>query len=146
MAHEYADDDPHASEYAGKGSPNDSDNDEGLYVEPNANVTTLLTTRGSRNSNEPMNVDTDRISTMETLEHLLQTLREEGSLTEEESNRLESLLEMGLDVLALRPKDAAEPVTQKIQETHLADGSSSKCPLEVEDGNRQTSMNTKNSS
>ena len=33
MAHEYADDDPHASEYAGKGSPNDSDNDEGLYVE-----------------------------------------------------------------------------------------------------------------
>ena len=118
MAHEYADDDPHASEYAGKGSPNDSDSDEGLCVETNADVTKLLTTRGSRNSNEPMN----------------------------ESNRLESLVEMGLDVLALRPKDAAEPVTQKIQETHLADGSSSKCPLEVEDGNRQTSMNTKNSS
>ena len=32
MAHEHADDDPNASEYAGKGSPNDSDNDEGLYV------------------------------------------------------------------------------------------------------------------
>ena len=32
MAHEYADDDPNASEYAGKGSPNDSDNDEGLYA------------------------------------------------------------------------------------------------------------------
>ena len=60
MACEYVDDDPHASEYARKGSPNDSDNDEGLYVEPNANVTKLLTTRGSRNS-----------STMDKLEHLL---------------------------------------------------------------------------
>ena len=39
MAHEYADDDPQASEYAGKDSPDDSDNDEGLYVETNANVT-----------------------------------------------------------------------------------------------------------
>ena len=46
MAHEYADDDPHASEYAGKGPPNDSDSDEGLSVETNANVTKLLTTQG----------------------------------------------------------------------------------------------------
>ena len=60
--------------------------------------------RGGRDSDEPLNVDTDRISKLEALEHLLQTLREEGSLTEEESNRLESLVEMGLDVLALRPK------------------------------------------
>ena len=64
MACEHADDDPRASEYARRGSPNDSDNDEGLYVEPNANVTKLLTTRGSRNS-----------STMDKLEHLLHTLR-----------------------------------------------------------------------
>ncbi len=38
MASVRADDDPQASEYAGKDSPtNDSDNDEGLYVETNAN-------------------------------------------------------------------------------------------------------------
>ena len=85
MAHEYTDDDPHASEYAGKGPPNDSDSDEGLCVETNANVTKLLTTRGSRNS-----------STMDKLEHLLHTLRvrkEDGTLPEEESNRFESLVE-----------------------------------------------------
>ena len=40
MAHEYADDDPQASEYAGKDPPDDSDNDEGLDVETNANVIT----------------------------------------------------------------------------------------------------------
>ena len=45
MAREHADDDPQASEYAGKDSPDDSDNDEGLYVETNANVTKLLTTQ-----------------------------------------------------------------------------------------------------
>ena len=39
MASLRADDDPQASEYAGKDSPDDSDNDEGLYVETNANVT-----------------------------------------------------------------------------------------------------------
>ena len=44
MASLRADDDPQASEYAGKDSPDDSDNDEGLYVETNANVTKLLTT------------------------------------------------------------------------------------------------------
>ena len=32
MAHECANDDPHASEYAGKGSPNDSDNDERVLM------------------------------------------------------------------------------------------------------------------
>ena len=45
MASLRADDDPQASEYAGKDPPDDSDNDEGLYVETNANVTKLLTTR-----------------------------------------------------------------------------------------------------
>ena len=85
MASVRADDDPQASEYAGKDSPDDSDNDEGLYVETNANVTKLLTTLGSRNS-----------STMDKLEHLLRTLRvrkEDGTLPEEESNRFESLVE-----------------------------------------------------
>ena len=38
MASLRADDDPQASEYAGKDSPDDSDNDEGLYVETNVNV------------------------------------------------------------------------------------------------------------
>ena len=138
MASLRADDDPQASEYAGKDSPDDSDNDEGLYVETNANVTKLLTTQGSRNS-----------STMDKLEHLLHTLhvrQEDGSLPKEECNRLESFVEKALDVLALTSEDAADPVTQEVQETHLADGSSSKRPLEVEDGNRQTLMNTKNSS
>ena len=37
-------------------------------------------------------------------------------------------------------EDAAEPVTQEVQDTHIADGSSSKRPLEVGDGNRGTSM------
>ena len=32
MAHEHADDDPQASEYAGKDPPDDSDNDEGLCI------------------------------------------------------------------------------------------------------------------
>ena len=61
-----------------------------------------------------------------------------GSLTKEESNRLESLVEKGLDVLGLDSEESAEPVTQKIQGTHIADGSSSERPLEVEDGNRET--------
>ena len=38
MASVRADDDPQASEYAGKDSPDDSDNDEGLYVKTNANA------------------------------------------------------------------------------------------------------------
>ena len=79
-------------------------------VEPDANVTKLLTTRGSRNSNEPMNVDTDHISTMDTLEHLLHTLRvrqEEGSITKGECNRFESFVENRLDVLALMSEDAS---------------------------------------
>ena len=133
MAHEYADGDPHASEYAGKGSPNDSDNDEGLYVEPNANITTLLTTRGSRNS-----------STMDKLEHLLHTLRvwKEEETLPEESNRFESLVERALNIVALTSDDAENPVTQEVHETHLADGSSSDRPLEVGDGNHETSMPT----
>ena len=60
------------------------------------------------------------------------------ALPKEECNRLESLEEKLLDVLALTSEDGTEPVTQEIQETHLADGSSSKHPLEVEDGNRET--------
>ena len=143
MASVHADDDPHASECAGEGSPNDSDNDEGLYVETNANVTKLLTTRGSPDSNKPMNGDDYRISTLDTLEHAIHTLRTrkvDGSLTKEESNRLESLVEKGLDILGLDSEEAAESVTQEIQENKCAEGSSSACPLVVEDGNRKTLM------
>ena len=67
------------------------------------------------------------------------------SLTKEESNRLESLVEKGLDVLGLDSEEAAEPVTQKIQENKCAEGSSSACPLVVEDGNRKTSTNIEES-
>ena len=52
MAHEGANDEPHVSEYTGKGSSSDSDDDEGLNVESNANVTKLLTTQESSDSNE----------------------------------------------------------------------------------------------
>ena len=75
MASLRADDDPQASEYAGKDSPDDSDNDEGLYVETNANVTKLLTTRGSPDSNEPMNGDVYPTNGLGTLEHAIHTLR-----------------------------------------------------------------------
>ena len=56
MAFEHAGNGPSASEYAGKGSPSsDNDNDEGLNVELDADVTRLLMTGASRNSNEPVN-------------------------------------------------------------------------------------------
>ena len=79
MASVRADDDPQASEYAGKDSPDDSDNDEGLYVETNANVTKLLTTQGTQNLN--------------TMKHMLHTIRaqyEAGLLPKEEYERFES--------------------------------------------------------
>ena len=145
MAHEGGNDEPYASEYAGKGSSNDNDDDEGLNVESNANVTKLLTTQGSRDSNESTNADVQTISAMDTLEHMIHTVRvrkENGSLTNAECNRFESLVEKSLDVLALGTEDAdaAEPVKQEIQETHVVNGSSSARPLVVEDENRQTSM------
>ena len=90
-----------------------------------------------------MDGDDYRISTLDTLEHAIHTLRTrkvDGSLTKEESNRLESLVEKGLDILGLDSEEAAEPVTQEIQGTRIADGSSSERPLVVEDGNRKTLM------
>ena len=50
-----------ASENAGKASPSDDDNDEGLDVELNTNVTKLLMTEVSRNSDEPANESSDLI-------------------------------------------------------------------------------------
>ena len=82
MASVRADDDPQASEYAGKDSPDDSDNDEGLYVETNANVTKLLTTQGTHD--------------LDTMKHMLHTMRvqyEAGSLTKEECDRFASFVE-----------------------------------------------------
>ena len=84
MASLRADDDPQASKYAGKDSPGDSDNDEGLYVETNANVsnvTKLLTTRGTHD--------------LDTLNHMAHTMRvryEAGSLPKEEYDRFNSRL------------------------------------------------------
>ena len=66
---------PNAYEYTGKGSPNASDNDEDTNVEPNASITKLLTTQGSRDSNESTNADAEDISAMDTMEYILPTLR-----------------------------------------------------------------------
>ena len=129
MASLRADDDPQASEYAGKDSPDDSDNDEGLYVETNANVTELLTTRGTHD--------------FDTLNHMVHTMRvryEAGSLPKEEYDRFASFVEPALDVLAHMSEGATDPAPVEVQENNCADGSSSACPLVVEDGNRKTLM------
>ena len=57
MASEGAKEEPYASEHAERGSPTDSDNDEGTNVEHNASVTKLLTTQGIRDSNESTNAE-----------------------------------------------------------------------------------------
>ena len=127
MAHEHADDDPQASEYAGKDPPDDSDNDEGLCVETNANVTKLLTTQGTHD--------------LDTMKHMLHTMRvqyEAGSLTKEECDRFASFVESSLDVLAHISEGATDTAPVEVQEDKCAEGSSSACPLVVEDGNRKT--------
>ena len=143
MAHEGANDEPHVSEYTGKGSSSDSDDDEGLNVESNANVTKLLTTQESSDSNETTNANVETISAKDTLKHMLHTLfvrKEEGSLTKDERDQLEAFVERGLDILDYTPEDAVESAPQEVQETCRANGSSSARPLVVEDENRQISM------
>ena len=76
-----------ASENAGKASPSDDDNDEGLDVELNTNVTKLLMTEVSRNSDEPANESSDPISAMNALELVACTVHaryENGKLTDEQ--------------------------------------------------------------
>ena len=137
---------PNAYEYAGKGSPNASDNDEDTNVEPNASITKLLTTQGSRDSNESTNADAEDIGTMDTMEYILPTLRvrqEEGLLSQKDYDRIASLAESLLDVLAeadTGPAKQEAQETQEVQETRPADGSSSARPLDMEDGNRKISM------
>ena len=78
---------------------------------------------------------------MDTLKHMLHTLRvrkEEGSITKEECDLLESLVERGLDILDFTSEGAVESATQEVQETCRANGSSSARPLVVEDENRET--------
>ena len=148
MASDGANEEPYASEYAGKGSPNNSDNDEGTNVEHNASVTKLLTTQGSRDSNESTNADAEDIDAMDTMKYILPTLRvrqEEGSLSQKDYNRLASLVESLLDVIAeadTGPAKQEVQETQEPQETRPADGSSSKSPLNMEDGNRENSTGT----
>ena len=128
MASLRADDDPQASEYAGKDPPDDSDNDEGLYVETNANVTKLLTTQGTHD--------------LDTMKHMLHTMRvqhEAGLLTKEECDKFTSFVESSLDVLAHISEGATDTAPVEVQENKCAEGSSSACPLVVEDGNRKTS-------
>ena len=143
MAREGAD--PNAYEYAVKGSPNASDDDEGTNVEPNASITKLLTTQGSRDSNESTNADAEDIGAMDTMEYILPTLRvrqEEGLLSQKDYNRLASLVESLLDVIAeadTEPAKQEAQETQEVQATRPADGSSSKSPLDMESGNRENS-------
>ena len=142
MASEGAKEEPYASEYAERGSPTDSDNDEGTNVEPNASVTKLLTTQGVRDSNESTNADAENTIAMETLKQLKTLIiRKEKSpetpLSQEERDLLASLVERGLDILDLMPEGDAESAPP--QETRPADGSSSKSPLDMEGGNRENS-------
>ena len=141
MASDGANEEPYASEYAEKGSPTDSDNDEGTNVEHNASVTKLLTTQGIRASNEPTNVDAENTIAMETLKQLKTLLmrkeKRPETLTQEERDLLASLVERGLDILDLMPEGDAESAPP--QETRPADGSSSKSPLDMEGGNRENS-------
>ena len=64
-----------ASEYAGKDSPSDDDNDEGPKVESNMNITKLLMTGVSRNSDEPVNESADPTSAMNALDLTARTVR-----------------------------------------------------------------------
>ena len=139
MASDGANEEPYASEYAGKGSPNNSDNDEGTNVEHNASVTKLLTTQGIRDSNESTNADAENIVAMDTLKQLNTLLMRKGKrpLTQEERDQLAGLVERGLDILDLMSEGDAESAPP--QETRPADGSSSERPLDMEDGNRKTS-------
>ena len=136
---------PNAWEYAGKGSPNASDDDEGTNVEPNASITKLLTTQGSRDSNESTNADAEDTGAMDTMKYMLPTLRvrqEGGSLSQKDYNQLASFVESLLDVLAEADTGSAKQEvreTQEVQETRRADGSSSACPLDMEDENRKNS-------
>ena len=140
MASEGAKEEPYASEYAERGSPTDSDNDEGTNVEPNASVTKLLTTQGVRDSNESTNADAENTIAMDTLKQLKTLLmrKEKRPLTQEERDLLASLVERGLDILDLMSAGDAESAPP--QETRPADGSSSESPLDMEDENRKISM------
>ena len=76
-----------AFEYTGKDSPSDNDNDEGPDVESNTNVTKLLMTGVSRNSDEPANETANPISATNALELMARTVRarhESGELTDEQ--------------------------------------------------------------
>ena len=139
MASDGANEEPYASEYAGKGSPNNSDNDEGTNVEHNASVTKLLTTQGIRDSNESTNADVENTVAMDTLKQLNTLLmqKEKRPLTQEERDQLAGLVERGLDILDLTSDGDAESAPPT--ETRPADGSSSKSPLDMEDGNRENS-------
>ena len=139
MASEGAKEEPYASEYAERGSPTDSDNDEGTNVEHNASVTKLLTTQGIRDSNESTNADAENIIAMDTLKQLNTLLmqKEKRPLTQEERDQLAGLVERGLDILDLTSDGDAESAPPT--ETRPADGSSSKSPLDMEDGNRENS-------
>ena len=116
---------------------------EGTNVEHNASVTKLLTTQGIRDSNESTNADAENTIAMETLKQLKTLIiRKEKSpetpLIQEERDLLASLVERGLDILDLMPEGDAESAPP--QETRPADGSSSKSPLDMEDGSRNISM------
>ena len=72
--------------------------------------------------------------------HTMRVQYEAGSLPKEEYDRFASFVESALDVLAHMSEGATDPAPVGVQENDCADGSSSACPLVVEDGNRKTLM------
>ena len=72
--------------------------------------------------------------------HTMRVQYEAGSLTKEECDRFASFVESSLDVLANISEGDTDPAPVEVQGNKCADGSSSACPLDVEDGNRKTLM------
>ena len=72
--------------------------------------------------------------------HTIRAQYEAGLLPKEEYERFASFVESSLDVLAHISEGATDTAPVEAQENKCADGSSSACPLVVEDGNRKTLM------
>ena len=88
---------------------------------------------------------------MDRMEYILPTLRvrqEEGLLSQKDYDRIASLAESLLDVLAeadTEPAKQEAQETQEVQATRPADGSSRKSPLDMEGGNRENSTGERES-
>ena len=105
-----------ASEYAGKDPPSDDDNEEGPNLESNTNVTKLLMTGVSRNSDEPVNESADPTSAMNALELMARTVRaryENGELTDMQQAEFMNGLECALNTAEFISDVVTNTVTPK---------------------------------